>query len=61
MGTDRFEKNAPRRHLHHEVQHGSFVIQSGTENSFGHLTMAQPELWASHVATFMREIDNHER
>ncbi|MBV9732082.1 MAG: alpha/beta fold hydrolase [Verrucomicrobia bacterium] len=43
------------------VRHGSFVIQAGTENSFGHLTMAHPELWASHVATFMREIDNHER
>jgi homoserine O-acetyltransferase/O-succinyltransferase len=44
-----------------KVQHGSFVVQAGTENSFGHLTMAHPELWTSHVATFMREIDNHER
>jgi homoserine O-acetyltransferase/O-succinyltransferase len=44
-----------------KVQHGSFVIQAGTENSFGHLTMAHPELWTGHVGTFMREIDNHER
>jgi homoserine O-acetyltransferase len=33
-----------------------YVVQPGTSTSFGHLTMAHPELWSQHVATFMREL-----
>jgi homoserine O-acetyltransferase len=35
---------------------GKFVVQEGSESSFGHLTMAHPELWAQHVAEFMQWI-----
>lgn len=38
------------------VPHGQYVIQSGSAESFGHLTMAHPEQWADHVATFMDQI-----
>jgi homoserine O-acetyltransferase len=41
-------------HLMPEVQQGRFVVQPGTSASPGHLTMAHPELWARHVAEFMR-------
>ena len=34
-----------------------YVVQKGTPTSFGHLTMAHPELWAQHVGAFMRELD----
>jgi homoserine O-acetyltransferase len=37
-----------------QVPHGRFVVQPGSETSFGHLTMAHPELWAEHVGEFMR-------
>jgi homoserine O-acetyltransferase len=37
-----------------EVKNGRYVVQPGTSTSFGHLTMAHPELWADHVAEFMR-------
>jgi homoserine O-acetyltransferase len=37
-----------------EIQQGRFVVQPGTPTSFGHLTMAHPELWAHHVGEFMR-------
>jgi homoserine O-acetyltransferase len=33
---------------------GRFVVQPGSVQSFGHLTMAHPELWSEHVAEFMR-------
>jgi homoserine O-acetyltransferase len=33
-----------------------YVVQPGTSTSFGHLTMAHPELWSQHVAAFMREL-----
>ena len=36
-----------------QVPHGRFIVQSGSETSFGHLTMAHPELWAQHVGEFM--------
>jgi homoserine O-acetyltransferase/O-succinyltransferase len=36
-----------------QVPHNRFVIQPGSETSFGHLTMAHPELWAQHVGEFM--------
>jgi hypothetical protein len=39
-----------------QIQDGCFVIQPGTETSFGHLTIARPELWASHVVEFLREL-----
>ena len=38
------------------VPHGRFVLQRGSAQSFGHLTMAHPELWANHVAEFMRSL-----
>jgi homoserine O-acetyltransferase len=37
-----------------QVPHGRFIVQSGSETSFGHLTMAHPELWAQHVGEFMQ-------
>jgi homoserine O-acetyltransferase/O-succinyltransferase len=38
------------------VPHGHDVVQGGSADSFGHLTMAHPEQWAQHVATFMDQI-----
>jgi homoserine O-acetyltransferase/O-succinyltransferase len=35
------------------VSNGRAVVQPGTPGSFGHLTMAHPELWADHVGEFM--------
>jgi homoserine O-acetyltransferase/O-succinyltransferase len=35
-----------------------YVVQKGTANSFGHLTMSRPDLWAQHVGTFMQELDS---
>jgi homoserine O-acetyltransferase len=37
-----------------EVAHGRFVVQPGTSSSFGHLTMAHPQLWAAQVMQFVR-------
>jgi homoserine O-acetyltransferase len=39
------------------VPHGRYVIQPGSAESFGHLTMAHPERWAEHVASFMDQIN----
>jgi homoserine O-acetyltransferase len=39
-----------------QVRHGRFVVQPGSATSYGHLTMAHPDLWAKHVAEFMREL-----
>jgi len=39
-----------------KVPRGRFVVQDGSEISYGHLTMAHPELWSQHVAEFMREV-----
>ena len=40
------------------VPHGQYAIQPGSSSSFGHLTMAHPEMWADHVATFMKELED---
>ena len=39
-----------------QVQRGHFVVQLGSETSFGHLTMARPELWANHVGEFLHNL-----
>ena len=39
-----------------KVPRGRFYLQAGSEQSFGHLTMAHPELWANHVAEFMQSL-----
>jgi homoserine O-acetyltransferase len=39
------------------VPHGQYAIQPGSSSSVGHLTMAHPELWADHVAKFMKELE----
>ena len=38
------------------VPGGRYVVQKGTPDSFGHLTMAHPALWADHVRDFMKEL-----
>jgi homoserine O-acetyltransferase/O-succinyltransferase len=38
------------------VRDGRFIIQPASAESFGHLTMAHPELWSEHVAEFMRSL-----
>ena len=40
-----------------QVSHGRYAVQPGGLDSFGHLTMAHPELWADHIADFMRWLD----
>jgi homoserine O-acetyltransferase/O-succinyltransferase len=37
-----------------EVPKARFVVQAGTAGSFGHLSMAHPEIWAAQVAEFVR-------
>ena len=37
-----------------QVPHSRFIVQSGSETSFGHLTMAHPELWTQRVGEFMQ-------
>jgi homoserine O-acetyltransferase len=39
-----------------KVPHGRFIVQEASETSYGHLTMAHPELWSQHVAEFMYEL-----
>ena len=38
------------------VPGGRYLVQPGTPDSFGHLTMAHPKLWAQHVATFLHSL-----
>jgi len=38
------------------VREGRFVVQPASAESFGHLTMAHPELWSEYVAEFMRSL-----
>jgi homoserine O-acetyltransferase len=38
------------------VREGRFIVQPASAESFGHLTMAHPELWSEHVAEFMRSL-----
>jgi homoserine O-acetyltransferase len=40
-----------------KVPHMQYFVQLGTSESHGHLTMAHPSLWASHVADFMKLAD----
>jgi homoserine O-acetyltransferase len=44
-----------------QVRNGRAVVQPGTTKSFGHLTMAHPELWANHVADFMNGLGDASR
>jgi homoserine O-acetyltransferase len=37
-----------------KLKQGRYVVQAGTATSPGHLTMTRPDLWAQHVADFMR-------
>jgi homoserine O-acetyltransferase/O-succinyltransferase len=37
-----------------EVRNGRYFVQPGSSTSFGHLTMAHPELWANHGGDFIR-------
>jgi homoserine O-acetyltransferase/O-succinyltransferase len=46
------EKLTPR------VPGSRFVVQHGTRDSFGHLTMAHPDLWSQHVQTFMQWLES---
>jgi len=39
-----------------QVKHGKAVIQEGSKNSYGHLTMAHPDLWEDQVKTFLLQI-----
>src|SRR5580704_8724833 len=36
------------------VRHGRYVVQTGAPDSYGHLTMVHPALWADHVGEFMK-------
>jgi homoserine O-acetyltransferase len=40
-----------------KIPHAQYAIQPGTAESHGHLTMAHPELWASHVSIFMKSLE----
>jgi homoserine O-acetyltransferase/O-succinyltransferase len=45
--------------MEHEIRkvpNARFVVQDGSSTSYGHFTMAHPELWADRVADFMRSI-----
>jgi homoserine O-acetyltransferase len=37
-----------------KLAQGRYVVQPGTASSPGHYTMTRPDLWAQHVAEFMR-------
>ena len=37
-----------------KLDHGRYIVQPGTPSSPGHFTMTRPDLWAQHVAEFMR-------
>jgi homoserine O-acetyltransferase/O-succinyltransferase len=56
FGDDEF--NPAELHVLEElmprVREGRFLVQPGSAESFGHSTMAHPELWSAHVAEFMR-------
>jgi homoserine O-acetyltransferase len=40
------------------VKNGKYAIQPASERSSGHLTMGWPELWAGHVAEFLKMLGN---
>ena len=39
------------------VSNGHYVVQQGSSQSYGHLTMAHPALWADRVREFMRLVE----
>jgi homoserine O-acetyltransferase len=43
------------------VKNGSYVVQAGSPDSFGHLTMAHPSLWAARVREFMNSLERSGR
>ncbi|MGF6507726.1 alpha/beta fold hydrolase [Paraburkholderia sp. 32] len=40
----------------HRVPHGTYFVQKGGTDTFGHLTMAHPALWAEQVRRFMNRV-----
>jgi homoserine O-acetyltransferase len=40
------------------VKNGSYVVQTGSAESFGHLTMAHPSLWATRVREFINSLES---
>jgi homoserine O-acetyltransferase/O-succinyltransferase len=42
------------------VRKGSYFVQQGSSDSFGHLTMAHPSLWAARVREFMNSLESAE-
>ncbi len=43
-----------------QVKNGHLAMQIGTSKSYGHLTMAHPELWVDHLADFVRFVNARE-
>jgi homoserine O-acetyltransferase len=41
-----------------QVKGGEYIVQKGGPDSYGHLTMAHPALWAAHVRDFMHELED---
>lgn len=39
------------------VKNGRYVVQPGSSETYGHLTMAHPALWAKHVREFVQEFE----
>lgn len=42
------------------VKNGRYFVQQGSSNTYGHLTMAHPALWADHVQNFMAWLESRE-
>jgi homoserine O-acetyltransferase len=42
------------------VMHGQYVVQQGSSQSHGHLTMAHPSLWAERVREFVESLEKDE-
>jgi homoserine O-acetyltransferase len=40
------------------VKNGSYFVQTGSPDSFGHLTMAHPSLWERRVRDFMNSLES---
>lgn len=39
------------------VKNGHYVVQPGSSETYGHLTMAHPALWAEHVREFVQALE----
>jgi homoserine O-acetyltransferase len=39
------------------VKNGHYLVQKGSSETYGHLTMAHPALWAEHVREFVHDIE----